>query len=137
MAAAQTISASEFKAKCLNILDRLDNHQLDGMIITKRGRTVAVLTPPDQLADAVRNIHGFMRGSVIIADEVDLTGLSWTRRSPRKMAISTDDRTARGFARYLRCHLAGERREAAAGRRVTAAFGRVNQSLMLRSKYIQ
>ncbi|HBK04684.1 MAG TPA: prevent-host-death protein [Acetobacteraceae bacterium] len=73
MPTTQTISASEFKATCLNILDRLANHELDRVIITKRGRTVGVLTPPDQLADAVRNIHGFMRGSVIIADDVDLT----------------------------------------------------------------
>jgi antitoxin (DNA-binding transcriptional repressor) of toxin-antitoxin stability system len=73
MPTTQTISASEFKAKCLNILDRLASHELDRVIITKRGMTVAILTPPDQLADAVRNIHGFMRGSVIIADDVDLT----------------------------------------------------------------
>jgi prevent-host-death family protein len=73
MAVTQTISASEFKAKCLNILDRLGNRELDRVVITKRGRTVAVLTPPDQRDDAVRNIHGFMRGSVIIADDVDLT----------------------------------------------------------------
>ena len=73
MAITQTISASEFKAKCLNILDRLGNRELDRVVITKRGRTVAVLTPPDQRDDAVRNIHGFMRGSVIIADDVDLT----------------------------------------------------------------
>ncbi|HEX4365289.1 MAG TPA: type II toxin-antitoxin system Phd/YefM family antitoxin [Rhodopila sp.] len=73
MPTTQTISASEFKAKCLNILDRLASHELDRVIITKRGKTVAILTPPDQLADAVRNIHGFMRGSVIIADDVDLT----------------------------------------------------------------
>jgi prevent-host-death family protein len=73
MATTQTISASEFKAKCLNILDRLDKRELDRVIITKRGRTVAVLAPPDQHADAVRDIYGFMRGSVIIADDVDLT----------------------------------------------------------------
>jgi len=29
MPTTQTISASEFKAKCLNILDRLDKHELD------------------------------------------------------------------------------------------------------------
>ncbi|MDR3533338.1 MAG: type II toxin-antitoxin system prevent-host-death family antitoxin [Rhodopila sp.] len=73
MAATQTISASEFKAKCLDILDRLASHELDRVIVTKRGQAVAVLTPPDQLADAIRNIHGFMRGSVIIAEDVDLT----------------------------------------------------------------
>ncbi|WP_158931841.1 type II toxin-antitoxin system Phd/YefM family antitoxin [Acidisphaera sp. S103] len=73
MPTTQTISASEFKAKCLNILDRLASHELDRVVITKRGQAVAVLTPPDHQADAVRNIHGFMRGSVIIADDVDLT----------------------------------------------------------------
>jgi prevent-host-death family protein len=73
MATTQTISASEFKAKCLNILDRLAGHELDRVVITKRGRPVAVLTPPDQQADAVRDIYGFMRGSVVIADDVDLT----------------------------------------------------------------
>jgi prevent-host-death family protein len=69
----QTISASEFKAKCLNILDRLDKHELDRVIITKRGRTVAVLLPPEPQADAARDLYGFMRGSVVIADDVDLT----------------------------------------------------------------
>jgi antitoxin (DNA-binding transcriptional repressor) of toxin-antitoxin stability system len=73
MTATETISASEFKAKCLNILDRLAKHELDRVIITKRGQAVAVLSPPDQLADSVRYIHGFMRGSVIIAKDVDLT----------------------------------------------------------------
>ena len=74
MPATETISASEFKAKCLNILDRLANHELDRVIITKRGLAVGVLLPPDQQhQDAIRNIHGFMRGSVIIADDVDLT----------------------------------------------------------------
>jgi prevent-host-death family protein len=73
MANTETISASEFKAKCLNILDRLAGHELDRVVITKRGRPVAVLVPPEQQADAVRGIYGFMRGSVIIADDVDLT----------------------------------------------------------------
>lgn len=73
MTTTQTISASEFKAKCLSILDRLSNHELDSVIITKRGRTVGVLTPPERQADAVRDIYGFMRGSVVIADDVDLT----------------------------------------------------------------
>ena len=73
MPGTQTISASEFKAKCLNILDQIDQHELDRVVITKRGQVVAVLTPPGKTEDAVRNIHGFMRGSVIVADDVDLT----------------------------------------------------------------
>ena len=70
MGTTQTISASEFKAKCLNILDRLDNHELDRVIITKRGRTVAVLTSPETI---VQDLYGSMRGSVIIPEGFDLT----------------------------------------------------------------
>jgi prevent-host-death family protein len=70
MATTQTISASEFKAKCLNILDRLDKHELDRVIITKRGRTVAVLTSPETV---VQDLYGSMRGSVIIPEGFDLT----------------------------------------------------------------
>jgi antitoxin (DNA-binding transcriptional repressor) of toxin-antitoxin stability system len=73
MAATETISASEFKAKCLAILDRIACHDLERVIITKRGQTVAVLTPPEPPAGSVRDIYGFMRGSVTIADDADLT----------------------------------------------------------------
>jgi hypothetical protein len=71
MPTIQTISASEFKAKCLNILDRLDRHELDRVIITKRGRTVGVLLPPQTAV--VQDLYGCMRGSVIIAEGYDLT----------------------------------------------------------------
>jgi prevent-host-death family protein len=70
---SETISASEFKAKCLNILDRLASHELDRVTITKRGKTVGVLLPPQPEADAVRDIYGFMRGSVVIPEGFDLT----------------------------------------------------------------
>ena len=73
MATTETISASEFKAKCLGILDRLASHDLDRVTITKRGQTVAVLTPPEPPADAVRDIYGSMRGSVTIPEGFDLT----------------------------------------------------------------
>ena len=70
---SQTISASEFKAKCLDILDRLNARELDQVIITKRGKTVALLTPPLSEERAVRALHGFMRGSVVMLQEIDLT----------------------------------------------------------------
>ncbi len=70
---SQTISASEFKAKCLDILNRLGTHDLDQVIITKRGKTVAVLSPPPSQADNVLLLHGFMRGSVVVPAGVDLT----------------------------------------------------------------
>jgi prevent-host-death family protein len=73
MPGSKTIGASEFKAKCLDILDRLGARKLDRVVITKRGKPVAVLTPPDWEAAAVRDIHGFMRGSVVVPHGTDLT----------------------------------------------------------------
>jgi antitoxin (DNA-binding transcriptional repressor) of toxin-antitoxin stability system len=73
MPTAQTMNASEFKAKCLNILDHLADHTLDQVVITKRGRVVAILTPPPSNAAAVRQLHGAMRGSVVMPPDLDLT----------------------------------------------------------------
>jgi len=73
MAKIETFNATEFKAKCLEILDRLNARELDRVVVTKRGRAVAVLTPPPSDAAAVEQIHGFMRGSVMIPEGVDLT----------------------------------------------------------------
>ena len=72
MPTERTISASEFKARCLDIFDQLAARKLDRVVITKRGRVVAVLVPPDLDAE-VAALHGFMRGSVIVPDGVDLT----------------------------------------------------------------
>ena len=69
----KTISATEFKAKCLEILDQLSAREIETLTITKRGKPVAVLTAPQSEEDAIRNIHGSMRGSVIIPDGFDLT----------------------------------------------------------------
>jgi len=69
----QTISASDFKVLCLEILDRLADRTLERVTITKRGRVVGVLPPPDSEADAVARLHGFMRGSVVVPPGLDLT----------------------------------------------------------------
>ncbi len=67
----ETITATEFKAKCLNILDRLAARELARVIITKRGKTVGVLLPPQTVA--VQDLFGSMRGSVTIPEAFDLT----------------------------------------------------------------
>ena len=69
MAVTEFVSAPALKARCLNILNRLAPPELERVV----KRTVARLTPPARHAEAVRNIHGFMRGSIIIAEGVDLT----------------------------------------------------------------
>ena len=46
MAEAHTISATEFKAKCLDILDRVGRREWESVVVTKRGTPVAVVTAP-------------------------------------------------------------------------------------------
>lgn len=69
----ETMGASEFKAKCLEILDQVASGALERVVITKRGRPVGVLTRPDPSPQAVSALHGFMLGSVLIPPGVDLT----------------------------------------------------------------
>lgn len=73
MSSAITVSASDFKARCLDLLDRVTDRSLTGITITKRGRAAGILIPPETEADAVAGLHGFMRGSVAIAPDIDLT----------------------------------------------------------------
>jgi prevent-host-death family protein len=73
MANSESISATEFKAKCLDILDRVSRRELERVTVTKRGKVVAVVTPPETEASRVRQIHGFMRGSVVTHEDIDLT----------------------------------------------------------------
>jgi prevent-host-death family protein len=73
MSASITLGATEFKAKCLEILDRIGRRELERVIITKRGTPVAVLAPPPAEAAAVEGLHGFLRGSVVVPTDVDLT----------------------------------------------------------------
>lgn len=73
MDAEETIGAAEFKARCLEILDQVAAHAVARVTITKRGRPVAMLVPPHDDQNAVRSIHGFLRGSVVLAKGVDLT----------------------------------------------------------------
>ncbi|HEY3815347.1 MAG TPA: type II toxin-antitoxin system Phd/YefM family antitoxin [Caulobacteraceae bacterium] len=70
---AQSFTATEFKAKCLDILDRVAAHKFTRVTITKRGKIVAVLTPPEDAETTVRQLHGFMRGSVVAPSDFDFT----------------------------------------------------------------
>jgi prevent-host-death family protein len=73
MAGCRIVSASEFKAKCLDILDQISSHELERVVVTKQGVPVAVLIPPAAAATQVEQLHGFLRGSVVIPPEIDLT----------------------------------------------------------------
>ena len=54
MGSCRIVSASEFKAKCLDILDRIRSRELERDVITKRGMTVALLLPTEAEAAQVK-----------------------------------------------------------------------------------
>jgi hypothetical protein len=68
-----SFSATEFKAKCLDIFDQLAARKLTRVTVTKRGKVVAVLTPPDEPDDAAGRLYGCMRGTVVGPPGFDLT----------------------------------------------------------------
>jgi prevent-host-death family protein len=73
MTTMDTVSASEFKAKCLDLLDQVGTRRIGRLGITKHGRIVAVLVPPASSEEAIRELHGSLRGSVLVPEGVDLT----------------------------------------------------------------
>lgn len=73
MGETQTISASDFKARCHDIFDRIASRTLTRVMITERGKIVAILSPPDHEPDTVKQLQGFMHGSVSVREGLDLT----------------------------------------------------------------
>jgi prevent-host-death family protein len=69
----RTMTASDFKARCLDVLDQLAARKLASVTITKRGRPVAVVRPPDIEAD-FPPLFGSMRGTFTIPEGVDIDG---------------------------------------------------------------
>jgi len=72
------IGAGEFKAKCLRLLDEVQQSRRE-IVITKRGKPVARLVPVDEKPPA---IFGRMKGTVeILGDIVGPTGEKWFAES--------------------------------------------------------
>jgi hypothetical protein len=69
----RTVSATEFKAKCLEIPDEIGERRVRSEIVTKRGPVVAVLVPPPDEEATARGLHGFLRGSVLVPVGLDVT----------------------------------------------------------------
>ena len=64
------IAVTEFKAKCLALFKELEARRLDKVVVTRRGKPVAELTPPHR---EMPDLYGCMKGRVIIPPGVDLT----------------------------------------------------------------
>ena len=71
-----SISAAEFKAKCLELMDAVAESGAT-ITVTKRGRPVAILAPAAAKRGALR---GSMKGRIAVTDEKDnlfSTGEAW------------------------------------------------------------
>ncbi|MGD9630001.1 MAG: type II toxin-antitoxin system Phd/YefM family antitoxin [Pyrinomonadaceae bacterium] len=72
---ARTISATEFKAKCLNIFDNLG---AEGIVVEKRGKPVAKVIP---IKDDDFEIIGCLKGEMEILGDIMSTGIKWDAES--------------------------------------------------------
>jgi antitoxin (DNA-binding transcriptional repressor) of toxin-antitoxin stability system len=72
----KTLTATEFKAKCLRILDELEPQ---GIIILKRGRPVAKLTPLSRRRN--EELIGLMKGKLVVKGDIFSTGVKWNAQS--------------------------------------------------------
>ena len=71
MGGVREVSAAAFKARCLDLLDQVNGGAIGRLEVTKRGKVVAVVTRPP--APAAGDLHGFLRGSVVVPPGLDLT----------------------------------------------------------------
>ena len=94
------VSATEFKAKCLELMDQLDAGKLSRVLITKRGRVVSMAVPPPT-AEKPRlgfaAIHGSMKGMSGIPEDFD-----WEKPLFSKDELAEQDRR---FAEKFKDHL--------------------------------
>jgi len=70
------ITATEFKAKCLELLDRVKSGAVKKVVITKRGEEVGLLTAPKPDVEEPwdpKSMYGSMKGSFFIDPSIDLT----------------------------------------------------------------
>ena len=66
-----TIGAAKFKEQCLALLDNLD---AQGLVITKHGQPVALLTPYPKKPGA---LLGSLRDKITVHGDILSTGLAW------------------------------------------------------------
>ena len=72
----RTIAATEFKAKCLGILEDLEP---GGIVVTKHGRPVAKVLPISPHGN--EQFIGSMKGKIKIKGDLFSTGIDWDAES--------------------------------------------------------
>jgi antitoxin (DNA-binding transcriptional repressor) of toxin-antitoxin stability system len=68
----RVMTMTEFKAKCLRVVDDLGP---SGIVLTKRGRPVARVIPAG--ATSNRDLMGALKGKITVRGNVMSTGVKW------------------------------------------------------------
>ena len=63
-----TVSATEFKAKCLALIDDMNRTKIP-VVVTRRGKRVAEVRPVIAESNDQRSLIGWMKGSVLRYDD--------------------------------------------------------------------
>lgn len=72
----KVLTATEFKARCLELLDTLDSN---GIVITKRGRRVARVLPEREMSFS--HLIGSMKDGIVVKGDLFCTGVTWDAQS--------------------------------------------------------
>jgi len=67
----KTMGAGEFKAKCLRVMEEVRKYRTP-VLITKKGKPVAKLVPPDE---PTKSVFGCMRDKIKIIGDVENTAV--------------------------------------------------------------
>jgi antitoxin (DNA-binding transcriptional repressor) of toxin-antitoxin stability system len=73
---AKTLTVTEFKAKCLRILDGLEPQ---GIIVTKRGQPLARVTPIRK--GTFEKLYGSLGEKITVTGDIFSTGIKWNAQS--------------------------------------------------------
>jgi prevent-host-death family protein len=94
----KTMPAGEFKARCLRVMEDVKKYRVP-VVITKKGRPVAKLVPPDT---APTDVFGCMAGTARIVGDIEspvLPETMWNAfrpgKTPRRRAKRRSPRPAR------------------------------------------
>ncbi len=69
---AKTMTVTEFKARCLRLVDELGP---SGLVLTKRGRPVARVLPAASRDN--RDLIGALKGRMTVKGDLFSTGVKW------------------------------------------------------------
>ena len=94
----KTVSATELKAKCLELMDAAAARKLDRVHVTKRGKPfVTLMLVPDEVPIAADSLFGAMKGNTNIPEDFDWETLLYSEAELNEL----DQRFKEKFADLL------------------------------------